>query len=83
MSPEQEDITTLVEELVTALVDDKDAVTVTGEDDGGTLVVNVTVAEEEMGKVIGRQGRVIKAIRTISRAAGSRTDMSVEVEVVE
>lgn len=83
MSPEQEDIVTLVRELVDSLVDDKDAVSVTGEDDRGGVIVNVTVAEDEMGKVIGRQGRVIKAIRTIARAAGSRTDMSVEVEVVE
>ena len=81
MSPEQEDIVTLVRELVDSLVDDKDAVSVTGEDDRGGVIVNVTVAEDEMGKVIGRQGRVIKAIRTIARTAAIRSNEKVVVEI--
>ena len=83
VSAEEEDITKLVDELVRALVDDEESVSVEGGEEGNSLVINITVAEDEMGKVIGRQGRVIKAIRTLARAAGSRSDISVEVEVVD
>ena len=49
----------------------------------GTILVEVRVHEEDAGKVIGRQGRVIKAIRTLARAAASRTNTHVEVELLD
>ena len=57
-------------------------VVATEADDGG-IVVEIRVAEGDAGKVIGRQGRVIKAIRTLARAAASRTGKLVEVELID
>ena len=73
MAEFREDIANLVEALVVPLVDDPDAVEITSTDtEEGALLVEISVADEDAGKVIGRQGRVIKAIRTLCRAAGSR-----------
>lgn len=69
----------LVEMLVRSLVDDQDSVSVVTKEESSGIVIEVTVAQEETGKVIGRQGRIIKAIRTLARAT---TDDSVEVEVL-
>ena len=53
------------------------------EAEDGTIVAEIRVNEEDAGKVIGRQGRVIKAIRTLARAAASREGAAVEVELVD
>lgn len=82
MAETHADIVALVETLVVALVDDKDAVSIDSESDGDDLRIDITVAEDETGKIIGRQGRVIKAIRTLARAAASQADLNVEVEVL-
>lgn len=82
MSEEQEKIVDLVKTLVSSLVDDQDAIGIESVEEAGALVVNITVSEDETGKVIGRQGRVIKALRTLARAAGSQNGISVEVEVL-
>ena len=72
----------LVEYVVCGLVDDVDAVTLDVVDsDDGTLI-EVSCAEADAGKVIGRRGRTIKAIRTLARALGQRVGTSVEVEVL-
>lgn len=72
----------LVEYVVCGLVDDADAVSLDVTDgDEGTLI-EVSCAESDAGKVIGRRGRTIKAIRTIARALGQRVGTSVEVEVL-
>ena len=65
-----EDLAGLVDAIVRPLVEEADALEVvaTEADDGG-IVVEIRVAEGDAGKVIGRQGRVIKAIRTLARAA--------------
>lgn len=74
----------MVESLVVPLVDDVQAVEITSSDTAdGAVLVEVRVADEDAGKLIGRQGRVIKAIRTLCRAAGSRNDCAVEVELVD
>ncbi|MGI6032522.1 MAG: KH domain-containing protein [Coriobacteriales bacterium] len=79
-----DDVTALVRTLVEQLVDDVDAVEVTGtEQQNGELYVEISVAEGDIGKVIGRQGRIIKAIRTLSRAAASQEGFRVEVELAE
>lgn len=84
MAEFREDIANLVEALVVPLVDDPDAVEITSTDtDEGALLVEISVADEDAGKVIGRQGRVIKAIRTLCRAAGSRNGAAVEIEIID
>lgn len=50
---------------------------------GNTLVIELRVHQDDAGKVIGRQGRIIKSIRTIARAAASRDDVHVEVELID
>ena len=71
-----------MEYIVCGLVDDEGAVSldVTDSDEGS--LIEVTCAEEDAGRVIGRKGRTIKAIRTLARALGQRVGTSVEVEVV-
>lgn len=84
MAEFRKDIANLVEALVVPLVDDPDAVEITSTDtEEGALLVEISVADEDAGKVIGRQGRVIKAIRTLCRAAGSRNGAAVEVEIID
>lgn len=84
MSDPNTDISGLVAELVTPLVEHADEVEVNSADleDGSTLI-EVHVNPDDVGRVIGRQGRVIKSIRTLARAAGSRHDMRIEVELVD
>ena len=62
----------LVEVIASALVDSPEDVVVTETEDEKQIVLNLTVAPEDMGKVIGKQGRIAKAIRTVVRAAGSK-----------
>ncbi|MGI6220872.1 MAG: KH domain-containing protein [Coriobacteriales bacterium] len=78
--PKQEQATVeLVEHLVRSLVDNQDAVKISSSTSANELMIEVSVADEETGKVIGRQGRIIKAIRTLARASAG---YSVEVEVL-
>ena len=79
-----EDLAGLVDSIVRPLIEDADALDVAAvEAEDGSIVVEVRVAEGDAGKVIGRQGRVIKAIRTLARAAASRTGKLVEVELID
>lgn len=79
-----EDLAGLVDSIVRPLVEDGDALEVTAvEADDGSVVVEIRVAADEAGKVIGRQGRVIKAIRTLARAAASRSGKLVDVELID
>lgn len=73
----------LVEFLARALVEDPDAVSVEEVPENGDLVLEVSVAEDDLGRVIGRGGRVANALRTIAKAAGSRSDQRVIVEILE
>ena len=73
----------LVEVIVKALVDDPDAVVITEKvDEKETIVVEVRVAEDDMGKVIGKQGRIAKAIRSVVKAAAIKEDKKVSVDIV-
>lgn len=79
-----EDLAGLVDSIVRPLVEDGDALEVTAvEADDGSVVVEIRVAADDAGKVIGRQGRVIKAIRTLVRAAASRSGKLVDVELID
>ena len=65
------------------LVDNPDAVTVTQREDGENTVLELRVAPEDMGKVIGKQGRIAKAIRTVVKAAAIHEDKRIVVEIVQ
>ena len=69
--------------IARGLVENKDAVVVTVDepDEEGTITYHLHVAESDMGRVIGKQGRIAKAIRTVMRAAASRNDQKVAVEI--
>ena len=73
----------LVEFLVRALVDDRDAVEVEELEENGDVVLEVTVAEEDLGRVIGRGGRIANALRTVARAAATKEERRVIVEILE
>jgi predicted RNA-binding protein YlqC (UPF0109 family) len=65
------------------LVDQPDAVTVTQREDGDNTILELRVAPEDMGKVIGRQGRIAKEIRTIVKAVAQRDGKHVTVDIVD
>ena len=72
----------VLEIIAKALVDDEDAVSVTEVEGEQTVILELRVAEGDMGKVIGKQGRIAKAIRTVVKAAASREDKRVVVEII-
>lgn len=78
MAPDTEG---LVRYLVVSLVDDPDSVEVAVVETDESTTFEITVSTDDIGKIIGRQGRIIKAIRTLARAAGTTSDKQVEVEV--
>lgn len=71
----------LVEVIASALVDSPDDVVVTETVDENQILLSLTVAPDDMGKVIGKQGRIAKAIRTVVRAAGSKSDKKIMVDI--
>ena len=75
--------TEIVEYLARRLVDDPDAVEVVEVEREGAVVVQLSVAPDDVGKVIGRQGRIARALRTIVRASAARRDQRVLLEIVE
>lgn len=85
MAENTADIAGLVRSVVEPLIEFADELEVTSEvDENGHVLVEIRVNEADAGKVIGRQGRVIKAIRTLARAAGSRSNAHVvEVELID
>lgn len=72
----------LVEIIAKALVDNPEEVVVSEKTEGRSIVVELHVAPSDMGKVIGKQGRVAKAIRSVVKAASSREKVNVDVEIV-
>lgn len=72
----------LVEYLVVSIVDDADSVSLEVIDGEDSSTIEVSVAEPDVAKVIGRHGRTIKAVRTLARALAARLETSVEVEVL-
>jgi hypothetical protein len=72
----------VLEYIARNLVDDPDAVEVTQTSGERSVILRLTVASEDMGKVIGRGGRTARAIRDIMRAAGTRSGISTVVEIV-
>ncbi len=73
----------LVEVIAKSLVDYPDEVVVTEKDNEKAVVLELRVAPSDMGKVIGKQGRIAKAIRAVVKAASSRENKKVVVEIVQ
>ncbi|MCR4815261.1 MAG: KH domain-containing protein [Lachnospiraceae bacterium] len=72
----------LVEVIAKALVDHPDEVVVNEKSDGKGTKIELHVAPSDMGKVIGKQGRIAKAIRTVVKAASSKEDEYVDVDII-
>ena len=73
----------LVEVIAKSLVDYPDEVQVTETENDKAVVLELKVAQSDMGKVIGKQGRIAKAIRTVVKAAASKEDRKVIVEIMQ
>jgi predicted RNA-binding protein YlqC (UPF0109 family) len=73
----------IVEYLARRLVDEPDAVSVEEIERDGAVVLQLHVAKDDVGKVIGRQGRIARALRTVVRASAARREQRVMLEIVE
>ncbi len=73
----------LVEVITKALVDEPENVVITEKHDGKTTIIEVRVSDNDMGKVIGKQGRIAKAIRSVVKAAAAKEDKKVVVEIMQ
>jgi uncharacterized protein len=76
------DTEALVRFLITSLVDNPDSVDIVKRVSGDSVSYEVSLHPEDVGKVIGRQGRIIKAIRTLARASAGATGEHIDVEVL-
>lgn len=76
-------MTELLEFLVKALVEDPDAVEIEELEEDGDLIYEISVAEGDLGRVIGKGGRVANAIRTVAKAAAVRLDRRVIVDILD
>ena len=73
----------LIEVIAQSLVDHPEEVTVTETENDNEIVFMLTVAADDMGKVIGKQGRIAKAIRTVVKAASSKSSKKVIVDILQ
>jgi predicted RNA-binding protein YlqC (UPF0109 family) len=73
----------LVQYLAKSLVNNPDAIEISESDNDGATVIELKVAKEDLGRIIGRQGRTAKSIRTLLNAAASRDNRRVALEIVE
>jgi predicted RNA-binding protein YlqC (UPF0109 family) len=76
------DTAALIDYLVRSLVDDAEAVSITRTETSGGELFEISVAPDDVGKVIGRSGRIVKALRTLMRAAGSVDGRNVDIEIL-
>lgn len=72
-----------VEYIVKSLVDNKEQVEITEENTQDTTIIKVKVASEDMGRIIGKEGRIIKSVREIVRAYSAREHKKVSIDIVE
>ena len=75
------DLEKTLADLAKAIVDSPDEVKVTGEEDDRTITLTLSVAEDDMGMVIGRHGRIAKALRAVMKAASANSGKRVNVEI--
>ena len=76
-------MTELVSAIAKSLVEHPESVEVSEAESNGTTVIQLKVADDDMGKVIGKQGRIAKAIRTVVKAAATKANAKVVVEIVQ
>ena len=72
----------IVEIIAKSLVDNTSAVVINEKEEDNVVIYELHVATEDMGKVIGKQGRIAKALRTVVKAAATRENKKVNVEIV-
>ena len=72
----------LVVDIAKALVDNPDEVVVSVSEEKDEIILKLTVAPDDMGKVIGKQGRIAKAIRTVLKSAGNKENIKVSLEIL-
>jgi predicted RNA-binding protein YlqC (UPF0109 family) len=77
------DMSLLVAQIAQAIVDAPDQVQVAAVDDGDVMVLELRVAPTDIGKIIGRQGRTIKSMRTLVGAASLKLQQRYELEIIE
>ncbi len=73
----------VLEHLAKSIVDDPDAVVIDADEGRGSVSLRLHVAPSDMGRVIGRRGRVAQAIRTVVRAAGAKEGLEADVDIVD
>ena len=73
----------LVKTIATALVDNKEAVEVTSRQDKHTVIIEVRADSNDLGKIIGKEGKIAKAIRTITKAAAIKSGDKVVVDIMQ
>lgn len=78
-----QDLKDLVAYIARALVDDPDSVEVSAVEEDRAIVLELSVAEDDLGKVIGREGRTARALRTVVAAASTRLDKRVVLDILE
>jgi uncharacterized protein len=83
MSEQGGDVKVLLEHVAKALVDAPDQVSVNPVDEGGETVLELTVAENDLGKVIGKSGRTARALRALLAAAGIKAHKRYTLEILE
>lgn len=83
MSEQGGDVKVLLEHVAKALVDAPDQVSVNSVDEGGETVLELTVAESDLGKVIGKSGRTARALRTLLSTAGIKAHKRYTLEILE
>ncbi len=76
-------MTELVSAIAKSLVEHPEFIEITETESNGTTVIQLKVADDDMGKVIGKQGRIAKAIRTVVKAAATKANAKVVVEIVQ
>ena len=74
---------TMIEKVAKALVEAPDAVSVSQVEEGPETVLELTVAESDMGRVIGKQGRTVRAMRNLASAAGAKANKRFVLEILE
>jgi uncharacterized protein len=83
MSEQSGDVKVLLEQVTKALVDAPDQVSVNQVEEDGETVLELTVAESDLGKVIGKSGRTARALRALLGAAGIKTNKRYSLEILE
>ena len=73
----------LVRVIIEALVDQPDKIVITETEGKQSIIIEIKVAQEDMGKVIGKQGRIAKAMRTVVKSAAMRDNKKVIIEIVD